>query len=134
LTHVVRSASYWAHWVSWKVKAYHLTADLFLEGTRPVGYRFSRRLGSTMVIEEYGALSSARGRVYHTMLAALAGPRRATTLHIMRPAGSLEQFLDAVAAKYETRRGFHETGHAVICNPSLQSWSQRLAVWHVDHF
>ena len=134
LPHVVRSASYWARWVSWKVKAYHLTADLFLEGTRTVGYMFSRRLGRTMVIEEYGALPSVRGRVYHAMLAHLSGARRATALHVMRPAGSLEQFLDAVAAKYETRRGFHETGHVVICNPSLRSWSQRLALWHVDHF
>ena len=134
LPHVVRSALYWARWVSWKVKAYHLTADLFLEGTRPVGYMFSRRLGPTMVIEEYGALPSARARVYHTMLAALAGPRRVATLQVMRPAGSLEQFLDTVPAKYEARRGFHETGHAVICNPSLRSWSQQLALWHVDHF
>ena len=134
LAHVTRSASYWARWVSWKLQAYKLTADLFLDGTRPVGYTFSRRLGRTRVIDEYGALPSARSRVYHAMLAGFGGARHATTLHVMRPVGSLAQFLDTVPAKYETRRGFHETGHAVICNPSLRSWSQRLALWHVDHF
>lgn len=134
LPHIVRSTSYWARWVSWKVKIYRLGADVFLEGDRPVGYMFSRRTGRTLLIDEYGALPSARDLVYDAILLAFAGARRATTLHVMRPACSLKQFLDSIGVDHDTSRVPHDTGHAVIRHPVLRSSSHRLGVWHVDHF
>ncbi len=134
LPHVVRSAAYWTRWVAWKLKVYRLTADIFLEGARPVGYAFWSQLERGTVIEEYGALPSARSRVYPAMLGAAAGTRIVTAVHVMRPARSLEQFLDAAGVEYQIARAPHETGHAIAWNPALRPASRRLALWHVDHF
>ena len=68
------------------------------------------------------------------MLAAFADARRATTLEVMRPVASLERFLDAARIEHGMRAAPHDTGHAVVRNPALRSWSQRIGLWHVDHF
>lgn len=134
LPHVARSPAYWAKWVAWKLRVYRLSADLFLAGARPVGYMFSRRFGRRLVIEEYGALPSARGGVYAAMHAAFSGARGAATLQLMRPTRSLEAYLNAIGVEHESRRAPHDTGHAIVHHPALRAWSRRLGIWHVDHF
>ena len=136
LSHMVRSDAYWRRWIwGWKLGIYRLRAEVVTDlAQRPLGYIFSRLSGSTLLIEEYGALPSRRDEVHAEILSAFRGQRGATTLQVMRSVGSLERFLDRERLEYQTTRGFHETGQAFIFHPELKRFKEEIGLWHVDHF